>query len=159
MLNKEVLKSIATKNDTAKNIFYVLGTRQRTRHTVNLNRFRLALTKQFGNIVKEDFDNTFQELADAKIGKISKGIFLWNYDLIKVARFVMNGGETPDAIGERRTRRVPRPVIEERRPVVETPEMESPIFPGMRVDIKKGDTTITATLNAEQLLEVLKKIG
>jgi hypothetical protein len=157
MLNKEELKAIATKNDTSKNIFYVLGSRQRTRHTTDLVRFKLFLTKQFGQINQAEFEETFQSLENAGIGRTIKGKFIWNYDLIQVGRYAMNGEKSPESIGERRIRRVPRPKLEvapEQKPVE-----EAPTFPGMRVDIKKGDMTISATLNADQLLEVLKKIG
>lgn len=164
MLNKEELKLIANKNETAKNIFYVLGTRQRTRHTIDLGRFRLFMTKQFGGVNDQDFQNTFDDLAGLGIGRIADNKFIWSYDLIQVARFAMNGEKSPEAIGERRARKVVRPKIEpkpaeEPVKVVAKVDEEQAVFPGIRVDIRKGSTTISTTLNQEQLVEMLKKLG
>lgn len=159
MLNKEELKAVVNKNETSKNIFYVLGTRQRTRHTTDLVRFKLFLTKHFGPIDDVDFKETFESLVKLNVGKIVGSKFIWSYDLIQVARFAMNGEKIPESIGERRRRRVLRAVaVEKEQPKQEQPQ-ESPVFPGVRVDIRRGDTTISTTLNTEQLMEVLKKLG
>lgn len=160
MLNKEELKLIANKNETAKNIFYVLGTRQRTRHTIDLSRFRLFMVKQFGGVNDQDFQNTFNDLANLKIGRIVDNKFIWGYDLIQVARFAMNGEKSPEAIGERRTKRVIRPKIES-KPTEEPIKIhvEQAVFPGIKVDIKKGNAVISMTLNPEQLAEVIKNLG
>lgn len=97
------LSTVATQNDTAKNVFKVLSERERFRSETNLSRLRRSLLDEGKKVVADDYLGVFKSLQDLGIGTIVIGRgnkptrFKWHYNLREVAKAAGQHKKLPPA--------------------------------------------------------------
>lgn len=97
MLDVVSLKAVAESNATSKAIFGELSTRQRSRHRINLRKFKYDLLTSGQRIIEDEYIETFKKLQDLGVGKLISGRhgnpsrFIWSYKLKDIAQAAANG--------------------------------------------------------------------
>lgn len=97
VLDGKTLKHIADSSPTATAVFHELSRRERDRQKTDITRVKKEMIKHGEVVQNEDYFKTWQELEQAKIGKIQKGRnglparFAWNYSLKSVSQAAMQG--------------------------------------------------------------------
>lgn len=85
--------NLAQKSATSKAVFSMLAVRRRSRHEINLSRFKklvsLSQAKDRAKFVPKEFEEIFKELERAGLGVIYKGLrgeprFEWKANLIEI---------------------------------------------------------------------------
>lgn len=100
MFDIDEVKDIAERSPTSKAIFNELSTRKRSRHRINLRKFRYDLLTKGQHIEEGAYLETFKQLQSAGVGRIISGRlgkpsrFVWNYKLVEVAK-AASGAEPP----------------------------------------------------------------
>ncbi len=86
------LKEVSQSSDVAKNVFSMLGQRERFRRRSDLRGMFYELAGKVKNVNYDDFLTVFENLQEAGVGRIVVGRknnpdrFLWNYNLKDVAK-------------------------------------------------------------------------
>lgn len=97
MLDVTTLKAVAESNATSKAIFGELSTRQRSRHRINLRKFKYDLLTNGNKVIDEEYVETFKKLQEMGVGKLISGRhgnpsrFVWSYKLKDIAQAAQSG--------------------------------------------------------------------
>lgn len=149
-LNRESLKRIAGKSETAEAVFTILGARERARTDIDLRRLRNELIDEGFKMIPTEFTAVFEELAKAGIGELKKqkgkpSRFAFHVNPIEVGKLGIDG----------RPARPHLSVIKaEAAPVVVAAEEEKQVTTVVQTETGPGLKVVAAMLGIGRSVEI-----
>lgn len=159
-LDKQTLNKIAYKNETAKDVFLALASRERSRPETDLRRFKSVLLKEGFKIVPDEFTATFKELANTGVGEFvhkpgQPPRFRWHFNLITIGVLGLGEDKASEKISLIKKNSPPR-MVDRRKPVEREFMAEKPV---QVINLASNTVVAMLTNNRSAKMEIPQDIS